>query len=283
MQTKKVIWLASILSCIAIETLYVVIGSTKQYESIKLTEFIIGTWQIQTSQPTSDYAITELDFVDSNTLVADIDFSGGAYYNVQFQYKFLDPSSIKLTGRGSDEWQIARNRNLLVIHSTSWPGKDQVLVYKRKIPINWPVIALTITCAIVGIYLNKLAGHKAKAIAHKTSIKDTGTPRSILRDILYSGMFMSGILFGLLIWSYPPLLRIRLPWDSIIILEFSILILSARIWLYGINRRAEIPALSAEWWRNVFWFLVSGFGFCGIGISLVKLVLYFIYKSYLTS
>ena len=244
-------------------------------------EYLIGTWKIEESQPISDYIIRELDFADSDTMITDIEYSKGAYYNIKFQYEFIEQNKIKIEGRSGDEWQIERKGDLLVIHSTSWPG-NRLLVYKRIIPINWSLIVLIIGILTIETYLVVLLEIKQQALVVNTQVKDTRALKNILRHLVYFSTFILGALIGLIIWSWPPLLRIRLPWDSIIMFELSTVILITRLMIIRTKYfLLKISTYSVERWLPILGSFLLGFGLCGLGISLMRLILYLMYESYL--
>jgi hypothetical protein len=250
------------------------------YDNEVFSEFIIGTWDLQESQPNSDYTLRELEFVDSENLIVDIDYPDGAHYNVIFQYGFTKQNTISVVGRTSDEWQIEKRGNTLVIHTASWPGNDAFLVYRRKTSVSWHLASYL---GILTIYTySVLLKVKRKIVMTKALKKDLGFPKSTFGLIGYCLLFLFGVLVGIIAWSYPPLLRVRLPWDSILMLELSILILIIRVLI----TRTDFFSLNARGYSNqrlsdILGYFLLGFGFCGLGISLVKLSLFLVYRSYL--
>jgi len=256
------------------------------YENASIAEFVVGRWELQESQPTSDYYIRELEFIKPDTLLVDVNFSGGAYYNIPFDYSIISENRIKITGRLSDEWEMEQKGGLLLIRSTWWPSSSSVFVYRRKGTIHWPLVSLTLGVLAIGTLLfTRPQSWHSDIREHALYMKNYRLPilyRSILKYFARLLVFGFGIFVGLTAWSWPPLLRIRVPWDSILTLELSTILLILGIKIIRTNHLApEISVISARGGWHFLGVLIAGCGILGLGTGLVKLSLFILFGSYL--
>jgi hypothetical protein len=241
----------------------------------------IGSWTIQRDQSSAQFTIYKLEFVDSHTLICNISNKGQKSYNIQYQYSFVGSNRIKITAprRLTSEWEIIYEGEKLVINSSAWPGG--IGVFNRSININWPLIALLVGICLVGTFFiptNKKRGWKP-SIGEMDQNNIVQFSKKIKYNLSALVLFLSGIITGFLLWSFPPLRQVRLPWDSVITLELSLILFIFGIRTIIANHRAFM-ALIIRWNYLLGMFLI-GVGVLGIIIGGGRLYFYFVMGFYI--
>lgn len=231
-----------------------------------LSDFIIGSWELQQKQPNINYNITQLEFDPSGILICNAHFPDGAYYNIVFHYKVITNNTIEITGRLRDTWELQQQGDKLIISSKFWPGN--ISTYTRMATPNWAIISLSLGFLVISLFFFEMP---EKNIDKRKL--------NVLYKVLQIGstliMIGVGVISGILIANLPFLLQIKLPWDAVITLEFSF-----GLFVFGIKTiRANYLSKGFLYYLGVFMFSSSLFGLVG---GILRLIVFVAYKSYLT-
>lgn len=235
----------------------VLLGNT-QKES-----FLIGKWILQQHFSPAQFSIYELEFVDSDTLICNTSDNGQNTYNIQFQYVFIGENRIKITAprRLSSEWEILTEGDELVIKSSTWP--EGVGVFKKSTVMNWSSVAIWLSLCVIGTFLITIPRTKTKngelSVANIGQYQSAGLSRYTIYNLMALAFFISGLFGGMLIWSFPPLLRVRLPWDAVITLELGAILVILGIRTILANHRVFMEA------RTISWIYLLGIFLLGAG------------------
>jgi len=244
-------------------------------------DFPIGRWVLEESESSDQFSIKAMDFVDFDTLLLYITKNGINHYNVQYQYTFIAENKIRITAprRLTSEWEVIKSGDLLILNSNVWPGGTGV--FKRGVNMNWPTIAILLGFCIAGSFL---------IVPPLTKTENQGLGRQGTKQTNHSNLsayihriigtltvFVIGTAVGLLMWSWPPLLRIRLPWDTIIILELSVI-----LFVVGMRTiRANLPIfvlIGKIGWLYFLGILLIGVSIPGVVSGLAKLIVFILFQ-----
>jgi hypothetical protein len=257
--------------------------ASKVYQDLPLDEFIIGRWHLLNNTPFNNYIVTEVEFTNSKTMLVDIETPEGAIYNIMFQYEFIGENRIRIRGRLGDEWQLTKKDDELVIDSNQWPGRYKS-TYQRLNNTNEPFIAFVLVFFVFGTaFINfRLAsdGDLENTNSVITNMKLSDLFNKKLQIAIISGVWILGVISGSVSWSFPFLLKIGLPWDSVFSFELSVILLILGIKIFRVIRDRRYDS-------NI---LLKGFPYLGIflvgnscwGIvaALIRLMLFIFYGSY---
>lgn len=276
--TKKAKWLLFLVTL----TVAFNFWNDSQYQAQDISEFIIGRWRGEFQQTGEDSVEYELFFVWPNFMFCSKTTPVSELHNILFRYKFVAADRVLIEGRVNDEITVARDGEHLVISSTS--GFIQGGNYTRLSMFdNWACAAMIIGVLSLGTLLVRpYAAHASIQNTSAADVKSISKPvlHSIAHMIAIIVMLGLGVLVARAFWTRAQHL-IRIPWDSIIMIE-----LSAAIFILGIkNIRAthlaiRVPYISVVRWLHYLGMFLIGSGLWGIGIGLVKLIILFNVGSY---
>lgn len=213
--------------------------------------FLIGKWILQRHQSSAQFIIYDLEFVDSDTLICNTSNKGKNTYNIQFQYDFIGENRIKITAprRLSSEWEVLNEGDELLINSSPWPGGAGV--FKKSTTVNWSSVALWLSLCVIGTFFITIPRTKTKnGELHVVNISRhqfAGLSQYSIHNLIALAFFIGGLVSGFLIWSSPPLLRVRLPWDAVITLELGSIPVIFGIRTIIANQRAFMEARIISW------------------------------------
>jgi len=239
---------------------------------------VTGRWVLQMDRSSPQFNVYELEFVDPHTLITNISNNGQKSYNIKFQYNYIGDNRIKISSprRLSSEWEVIYEGHdeQLVINSLSWPGGTGV--FRRSVTVYWPSFALFLGYCVLGIFFipvpkisREIGGLE---IAEKNQNDLTRLQRRAILILITFVIFISGMIGGALLWSFPSLRQIRLPWDAVITIELSIILLILGLKTILTNRQVFIkPIISWTYFLGIF---LIGSGFLGIVIGAGRMFLF---------
>lgn len=253
------------------------------YQDLSLGEFIIGRWHLRESAPPSNYFVTEVEFINAETMLVDIETPEGPIYNLMFHYEFIGENRIRIRGRLGDEWQLTKKDDELIVDSSRWPGNYKN-TYQRTQNINWSLIAFVLALFAFGTAFINFRLVSDGDVQNTNSIITNKKLSGLFNKIIWIAIFISiwvlGVVSGSIFWSFPSLLRVRLPWDSALSFELGIIMLILGIKIIRVNRFVinesgfllkGIQFLGTFMVGNAFW---------GIVTAIMKLALFILYGSY---
>lgn len=266
-------------------TLLLVSGHTSTgRDTATLSQFIIGRWvgEFPESKDGETFvSYYQLEFVEPNQLIYNGRTNEVEEYNLVFHYEFTGENQIKLQARLVDEWEIYRDGEDLIIHSTAGLVKNGS--FKRKPVIEWSLIGLILGVISLGLLLVDLPhllqrAKKGENHSYTEQQVPTRFPSLVLKTLVQIIVFGVGLVISYNAWYSQPLRMIRIPWDAIITLEIgaSLLILNVKAAKLSRNKFKEHSFFSTTYWNYAAtFFLGSGCGSVVIGLFKLVILLYF--------
>lgn len=267
------------------------ISSSLQLNNNKL--LLTGKWQaseIYTDEMGRYEVRKTIEFVGPNKIIynqfilRNSRIQSIEYYNLLFRYQLISENKLDLNARVSDKWEITTTKQNLIVSGASFVGNGE---YKRVVSVNWNVIAISIVFfvfwafhIIYHAYLNK---KQKRYEFDENELSRTASPLLRLRNVLINVLVLvGGAYLGTVIWSWWPRLFIRTPWDSIILLEVNLLILSygLRLILKDVIKLKLLLFVFPKWQYHIGLFFMS-LGFFGSATSLLLLSLSTITRGFL--
>jgi hypothetical protein len=261
-------------------------------EDEPLSKFIIGRWsgEFQRTDESGIYKVQyELQFAEPNIMFYNRISPPPELHNILFLYKFIDENRIRIEGRVIDELIVIRESEYLdisSIHGFITDGR-----YSRLPVIDeWILISIFIGILSVGVLFmppfrasyNSQEKDPIKGYLDRFEWLMKPLFYYALRIIITIIVFGIGVLIAIGVWNWLPLLSIRIPWDSIIMIELSIAVLISGTKTIRANRIGlGITHFSVAGWWYYFGVFMMGISLCGIIIGLMRLVVLLNFGSYM--
>jgi hypothetical protein len=261
-------------------------------EEEPLSKFVIGRWrgEFQRTDESGIYKVQyELQFAEPNIMFYNRISPQSELHNILFLYKFIDENHIKIEGRVVDELIVLRDGEYLDISSIHGFITDG---HYTRLPVidEWMLISIFIGILSVGVLFvppfrvsyNSQEKEPIKGYLDRFEWLMKPLTHYALRVITTVIVFGIGVLIARGVWNWLPLLSIRIPWDSIMMIELSIAVLILGTKTIRANRMGlGITPFSVTGWWYYFGVLMTGIGLCGIIIGLMRLVVLLNFGSYL--
>lgn len=254
------------------------------------TNFLIGRWKLQKQLSSEQFLISEMEFVNSNTLFVNFRFQGQNFYNIKFNYAFVNKNKVRMWGQRwlPSEWDVSYHDSFIMIKSTSSPGwpawLGNVGVFERETNINWPSITWLLGLTVVAAFVAptpkaRTDGQANSQMEPRNKNFFSSAYRFIGPYLLGSIIFTLGLMTGVVLWNLPPLLQVILPWDGVIMMELSIALLIFGIRVIVANL-AMIRSVKLSWPSFGGIFII---GVCAYGLikAMFELITFGLYGHYL--
>jgi hypothetical protein len=251
-----------------------------------LPDFIIGRWQMVSTRNVDNITkvtLYQLEFISSDTLIYNRRTNDVVeLYNIVFHYNFDEQNQINIRGRYSDELQITRDGDYLLISpngSLIPKGK-----YKRVTTIPWAIFGVAIgiatillaSRAIMAIHRNRQGVFSFSEWRH-SKLHWLYYPQFIVSILV----FVIGLRIGRNIWPDWHYLLIPIGWDGLIMLELSLAIAVIAI---GIIVTSWIKIKPTKVSLNNFWNSVGVALFAlstyGVYYGVLHLMVFLVFGSY---
>lgn len=261
-------------------------------EDEPLSKFIIGRWrgEFQRTDESGIHKVQyELQFAEPNIMFYNRISPQSELHNILFLYKFTDENRIRIEGRVIDELLVIRDGEYLDISSIHGFITDG---HYTRLPVidEWMLIPIFIGILSLGVLFvppfrvsyNSQEKEPIKGYLDRFEWLMKPLFYYALRIIITVIVFGIGVLIARGVWNWLPLLSIRIPWDSIIMIELSIAVLILGTKTIRANRMGlGTTHFSVTRWWYYFGVFMMGIGLCGIIIGLMRLVVLLNFGSYL--
>jgi len=248
----------------------------REFEGDEKENPLIGRWLLQDSQSSDGFEVYELEFVDTRTLICNFLKNGQRRYNVQFQYTHIEEDKIKITAprQVSSEWRIINTGHQLYIEGSPWPQGTGV--FSKTNHTNWLIVALFLNFFVIGAFFvdipGKTMGDNVTIARQIESRLPYSTTKYLLNNLIVLISFVLGIIVGFFAWSLPVLLRVKLPWDAIVTLELSIILLTLGLRILLVHYQAFMEAIMK--WEYPLGAFLFGAGILGIIVGVGRILIF---------
>ncbi len=264
--------------------------SPRNAQSASVSQFARGTWRMEArgADARGTYVETsQVEFVAPGTLVFDqwrvySDDSRAIYfYNLKMGYRFISDTQLRTAGRSIENWNLSKDGDTLSIDAG-----DSIVPSGRYVRLDrpdWRIIALglgMLMIASLSLWPVPMAPNRHKAIE---AFKAANQPRFrfvarvMMRGLVLLLLVSGGSLIGRYLSEQWKFFFIRLPWDSIILLEISLTLIIIGIH-FGVS--LIVDDAPSRWltrkWAEYPGAVLGGVGLWGALVGLLYLLLFFI-------
>ncbi len=248
-------------------------------QSDGLSGFILGTWTNHVPGSNFDGAENvyyQLEFRKPDLLILNRMNGEQPLYNLLLHYKVDAAGQLIVTGREGGIFHITHDGEYLIIQSerTSYLAGR----YMRKPTVEWSAVAFLLALGIFGIssasFLKFLPAIKISRdkLTQKHEVRKSNLLISILFIVIasYIGWAISEPL-----WQRSFITTIRLPWDALITIELSLLMILMVFWILS-RLKEEFPLrqILSKIMVLVVGFLLLGMSLNGLFLGIIKLIVF---------
>jgi len=198
-------------------------------QSDNLPEYMIGRWVSEVSSRSSEDVSSpyyQLEFQKSGRLILSRTGEEKPLYNLVFQYEMTEDGQIAIDGRMAGVLHVSREGDDLLIQSDVFEDMDGR--YAQKPTIAWGLVAGLLALGIYAVGSIRFR-ELLKAIRANASgfTRQPWSGKAIFIGLVLVGgiVFYLGWKISAPLWRHPALTTIRLPWDAVISIELSLLLI----------------------------------------------------------